>query len=172
MLQPLIKFVHSRWYWLAVILTGISLECVALFYQYVLQEPPCALCIHARAWVLLGVVFAFAGLILQRFSVARIIAQIGLLISIACLWNRSLLTVLVERGEYETSCGLNAGFPAWLPLDRALPQVFEPWTFCGYTPNFILGMSMGEGLLYGAIALFVIAVLALIAMIWQLLAKA
>jgi disulfide bond formation protein DsbB len=33
---------------------------------------------------------------------------------------------------------------------------------CSFTPNFLFGLSMGEGLLYGVIVLFFIAVAALV----------
>ena len=61
MLQKLSSFVHSLWYWLAVIATALVLEGVALFYQYGLGEPPCVLCIQSRFWVLVGIIFAVAG---------------------------------------------------------------------------------------------------------------
>ena len=70
--------------------------------------------------------------------------------------------MLVERGQYEGQCGMDAGFPAWFALDAWWPQVFEVQTMCGYTPNFIFGLSMGEGLFYGAIMLLVVAVGALV----------
>jgi len=160
MLQQLNLFVHSRWYWLVVIFVGVSLEAVALFYQYGLGEPPCVLCIQARVWVLVGIVFATTGLFLNRIMAIRLVAQAGLLGGLAMLWNRSWTTVQVERGLYEGQCGMDAGFPAWFALDEWIPQVFEVWTMCGYTPNFLFGLSMGEGLLYGSMVLFAVALFA------------
>ena len=161
MLPVLIKFVHSRWYWYLVVAAGLALESVALFYQYILGEPPCVLCIQARFWTLSGVLFGLFGLSSER-RVAQGVAHVGLVAALALLIDRSRISVLVERGQYEGQCGMDAGFPAWFALDAWWPQVFEVQTMCGYTPNFIFGLSMGEGLFYGAIMLLVVAVGALV----------
>lgn len=171
MLDALNRFVHSLWYWLAVIFTGLVLEGVALFYQYGLGEPPCVLCIQARFWVLTGMVFAIVGAIARGSKVGRLVSQAGVIGAVAMLVNRSYTAVLVERGLYEGQCGMDAGFPAWFALDEWLPQVFEVWTMCGYTPNFLFGLSMGEGLLYGAIALLIVAIAAMGLMIFAAIKK-
>jgi disulfide bond formation protein DsbB len=46
MLGRLAKIGKSSLYWLALVLIGLSFEAVALFYQYVLEEMPCVLCIR------------------------------------------------------------------------------------------------------------------------------
>jgi disulfide bond formation protein DsbB len=84
---------------------------------------------------------------------------------------RSNTAVLVERGLYDGQCGMDPGFPAWFALDEWLPQVFEVWTMCGYTPNFLFGLTMGEGLLYGAVALLLVALAALALMLLPLFRK-
>ena len=162
MLRLLSSFVHSRGYWFAVLAVGVGIEAVALYYQHVLGEPPCALCIQSRAFVLLGVLFGLLGVVGARLSLLRYAAQLGLIVSLGFLWRVSREAVLVERGLMESTCGMDPGFPSWLPLDQWLPQVFEVWTMCGYTPDFIFGMTMGEGLLYGTVTLFFIAVAALL----------
>ncbi|MDX1342413.1 MAG: disulfide bond formation protein B [Reinekea sp.] len=156
-MQKLTWFVLSRWYWLAVTFVGVSLEAVALFYQHVLGEPPCVLCIQARVWVLLGIVMGIVGLIGNRVKAVRLTAQVGLIVALIGLLNRSWISVLVERGLYDGQCGMDPGFPAWFSLDTWFPQVFEVWTMCGYTPNFLFGFTMGEGLVFAAISLLVIA---------------
>ena len=161
MIRFLSSFVQSRWYWSAVIIVGLGMEAVALFYQYVLGEPPCGLCIQSRAWTLLGVLIALAGLIGNRLLAVRYVAHSALIVTLGFLWKVSREAVLVERGIMESSCGMDAGFPSWMPLHEWLPQVFEVMTFCGFTPDFVFGLTMGEGLLYGVIVLFFIAVAAL-----------
>ena len=54
MKQFLINLSMQRRYWAILILVGIALECSALYYQYVLGEWPCLLCIHIRM-----LIFAF-----------------------------------------------------------------------------------------------------------------
>ena len=171
MLQFINNFIHSVWYWLAVIAMGIFMEGVALFYQYGLGEWPCVLCIQARFWVMTGILFAIIGAIARNNVIGRLTAQVGLIGAIVMLTIRSNTTVLVERGLYEGSCGMDAGFPDWFALDKWFPAMFEVQTMCGYTPNFLFGMSMGEGLLYAAIALLLVALLALGFMVFQLFQK-
>ncbi|WP_320822294.1 disulfide bond formation protein B [Reinekea sp.] len=161
MLTSLMKFVQSRWYWGLVVSVGLALEGVALFYQYILGEPPCVLCIQARFWILTGLLFGLASLWSER-PLVRGSAHVGLTAALVLLVNRSRTSVLVERGEYEGQCGMDAGFPSWLALDDWLPQIFEVQTMCGYTPNFILGLTMGEGLFYAASVLLFTAVCALL----------
>jgi len=165
MLKMLTDFAMSRWYWLAVITAGLCLEAVALFYQYVLGEPPCVLCIQSRFWVLLGMVFGITGAVFYRIKAVQLLAQVGLVGALIGLLNRSWLAVLVERGLYDGQCGMDPGFPAWFSLDTWFPQVFEVWTMCGYTPNFLFGTTMGEGLVFASICFTIVAVAALFLMV-------
>ena len=48
MLNKLDKLVAAPWYWLALIVLGVSMEISALIYQYLLEYWPCVLCIHVR----------------------------------------------------------------------------------------------------------------------------
>jgi disulfide bond formation protein DsbB len=59
------------------------------------------------------------------------------------------------------SCGdLSDGYPAWLPLDKLLPAVFQPLESCGLTPWVIPQfMSMAEALILLAAGLFVAMVI-------------
>lgn len=171
MMAQLERFFNSLWYWLAVALTGLALEGVALFYQYVLGEPPCVLCIQARFWVLAGVVFALIGAFARRNQIAAVALQVGIVGAVVMLLNRSWISVLVERGEYDGQCGMDAGFPAWFALDEWIPQVFEVWTMCGYTPRFLFGLSMGEALVYGSAVLLVVALAGLGFMVKPLLKR-
>ena len=61
--QFLINLSVQRRYWAAMIVIGTALEAAALYYQYVLDEWPCVLCIHVRIWVmaciLLGMIAIF-----------------------------------------------------------------------------------------------------------------
>lgn len=150
-------FSQSKLYWVLVMLVGVSLEGIALFYQYVLDEPPCVLCIQARVWVLLGILVAIVMLFVHRVSLARIVGHLGLVVSLALLLNRSWIALLVERGQYDGQCGMDAGFPGWLPLDAWLPQMFEVQTMCGYTPMMPFGVSMGEALTGGSLILLMLA---------------
>lgn len=159
-MEKLVKFIQSPLYWLAVIFVGFGLEGVALFYQHVLNEPPCAMCIHARVWVIVGILSAFFGLAARRFLWLRMAGHAGIIVGLVGLLERSWLSVMVERGLVESECGMDPGFPSWLPLDVWIPNMFEVWTFCGYTPNFLFGTTMGEALVAGSVLLIAIAAFA------------
>lgn len=160
-LKRLNDWLMTPWYWLAVIVVGLVLIAVALFYQHVLDEPPCVLCIHARLWTLAGVLAALVGIVVRRLWLGRVLAQLAVVVSVAGLLERSYRTLQVERGTYEGLCGFDAGFPGWLPLDQWFPNLFEVWTMCGYSPPFLFGMTMVEGLTYGTAVLLAVAIVAL-----------
>lgn len=164
-LKRLNDWLMTPWYWLAVIVVGVVLIAVALFYQHVLDEPPCVLCIHARIWTLAGVLAALVGIVVRRLWLGRVLAQVAVVISVAGLLERSYRTLQVERGTYEGLCGFDAGFPGWLPLDQWFPNLFEVWTMCGYSPPFLFGMTMVEGLTYGTVVLLAVAIAALVVMV-------
>lgn len=165
MIDRVVRFMASRWYWLGLMAGALLLEAVALFYQHVLNEPPCVLCIHARLWVL-GILLAGGlGVALRQHLWGRLTAQSMLIICLLGLLERSWVGVLVERGLYEGSCGMDPGFPAWLPLDDWFPNVLQVWSMCGYSPMMPFGLSMVETLTYGSVLALVLAVFGLIAMV-------
>lgn len=150
MLETLDRWMAKPWYWLAIVVIGLALEAIALFYQHVLNEPPCVLCIHARLWTLGGIIAGSLGLAFHRYWQGRVAAQGLLVVSLVGLWERSWTALKVERGTYEGVCGMDPGFPGWFPLDAWFPNVFEVWTMCGYSPDFLFGLTMVEALTYGS----------------------
>lgn len=162
MVNKLSAFAQSHWYWLAVFVVGLLIEVFALYYQYVLDEPPCVLCIQARVWVLAGMLIALIALATRKWFVVQGVLHLGLVASLALLLERSWTVVLIERGLYEGQCGMDPGFPAWLALDEWLPAMFEVWVMCGYTPILALGISMGEALVASSILLMGIAIIAFV----------
>ena len=64
MLDALARIGKSGFYWLALALTGLASEAVALFYQHALDEMPCVLCIQVRLWVMALIIVALLVLLL------------------------------------------------------------------------------------------------------------
>ena len=62
------KIGKHNWYWIFLIVLGLSMEAAALYYQYVLEEWPCVLCIHIRIWILGFVAVAILALLLKQFK--------------------------------------------------------------------------------------------------------
>ena len=133
----------NRAYAWALLLLGVALEAVALSYQYLLDYGPCPLCIHVRVGVLCFMLVSLLGLLASGRVIWRVVYLLNVSI-FAGLSERAYWLLGTEQGFAISECGMDANFPAWLPLDRWLPAVFEPWESCGYTPELFLGISMAE----------------------------
>jgi disulfide bond formation protein DsbB len=148
---------RSGGYWLALLLLGLAMEGMALFYQYRLDYPPCVLCIHVRIWVLGLMAVAAAALGRRRHPlwVAGLHGLVALLMG--GMLERSWQLLGTERGWIFGSCNMDAGLPAWFALDRWFPAVFEVKEACGYTPELLFGVTMAEGLLLLSVMLLALA---------------
>ena len=76
-MTTLSRFLKSRWYWLALVLFGIALLSVALYYQYALGDEPCQVCIHARLWVVAFTLIALIMLITPQIRLVRVVGNLG-----------------------------------------------------------------------------------------------
>lgn len=158
MLNLLSTLARSRVYWFLILLACVLLEGVALYYQYVLDYGPCVLCIHIRAWIAGLGVLALIMLFMPAFAFLGHL--LSLLLASGFAYS-SWRTLGIERGTIIDACSMDAGFPDWLRLDLWLPQVFEPWEPCGYTPVMPLDITMAEALM-GISAAWVVASLLLL----------
>lgn len=155
MLKALANLCRSPVYWFLIFLFTLSLELVALYFQYQLGYGPCVLCIHIRFIVAALMLTSILGMICCG---SRLLANLMNIITItlgAVFYQKADEILRIERNEIESSCGFSAGFPDWLPLDQWLPSVFEPWESCGYTPLMWFDFTMAEVLI--ACSLFVVA---------------
>lgn len=157
MLKTLAMIGASSWYWLALVLLGLSMEAVALTYQYVLDYLPCVLCIHVRIWVVGLILVALLGLLLRRSRPLRAMAHALTLVIGIGLLERSWMLLGIEYGFVEGSCDFETGLPAWFALDQWFPTLFKVWESCGYTPELLFGITMAEGLIIFAPALMLVA---------------
>ena len=147
------RLARGRAWWGFLLLLGLGLEGVALYYQYRLDYGPCVLCIHVRLGVAVWMLLAVLGLLLpDRALVRGLLHGLNTLV-MAVLVERSWRLLGVERGFIEGSCEMDAGLPDWLALDRWWPQLFEPWEPCGYTPELLFGITMAEALLVMSLVL-------------------
>ncbi|MFT5218383.1 MAG: disulfide bond formation protein DsbB [Planctomycetota bacterium] len=143
-----IEIGQRRRYWLAIIVIGLMLEASALYYQYVLDEWPCVLCIHIRIWILGLIVIALFALLVQAWPGLVRLAHGLIFIAMIGLVERSWQVLAVERGWTFGNCDMDAGLPDWFALDRWFPAIFEVKTSCGYTPLIIFNISMAEVLMF------------------------
>jgi protein dithiol:quinone oxidoreductase len=153
----LIDLSRQRRYWLLLLLVGIALEGAALYYQYVLDEWPCVLCIHVRMLVMAFILLAALALGCTRsLPMMRLLHGVN---SLVMLWlvERSWQVLAVERGWVFGDCDMELGMPAWFALDKWLPSVFEVQTSCGYSPLILFNISMAEALLVISILLLIMS---------------
>ena len=162
MMNAAIRFSQHRIYWVFLLLLGITLEGVALYYQYMLDEWPCVLCIHIRIWVLGFILVAIFGVFLGGYSLMN--RTLHLLNSVVMMGfvERSWQVLAVERGWVFGDCVMDAGLPPWFALDSWFPMMFEVQTACGYTPLIALNFSMAEILMVMSVMLLVISLVLLI----------
>ncbi len=162
MLKQAANLCRSSVYWLLILLFGLSLELIALYFQYQLGYGPCVLCVEIRAIVLAIIIIALFGIV---FSSNRFMANFMNILLAATgvgFYLKSDYLLLIERNLVEGSCGFKANFPSWMPLDQWLPSVFEPWEACGYTPMLWFDITMAEGLVYCSIFVFALGAISLI----------
>ena len=138
------------------------MECVALYYQYVLDEWPCVLCIHIRIWVagfivlsILALIIRHSGWLTRIFHFSNTVLMVGFV-------ERSWQTLAVERGWVFGDCNMDAGLPPWFALDKWFPALFEVKTSCGYTPFIVFQISMAEILMLVSSGLLVTSLVMLI----------
>jgi disulfide bond formation protein DsbB len=162
----LINLSGQRRYWAILILVGIALEAGALYYQYVLDEWPCVLCIHVRILVLAFVLLALLALFFTGSSTAMRLCHGLNSLLMAWLVERSWQVLAVERGWVFGDCAMELGMPSWFALDKWLPSVFEVQTACGYSPLILFDITMAESLLVISILLLIISA-ALFVASWQ-----
>lgn len=147
MKQFFVNLSKQHRYWIALILIGIALEAGALYYQYVLDEWPCVLCIHVRIWVAAFILLGLVAVFFTRSTLAMRVAHglnTGIMIGFL---ERSWRVLAVERGWIFGDCDMNLGMPAWFALDKWIPSLFEVQTSCGYTPLIIFEITMAETLI-------------------------
>ncbi len=156
---------QSRALWFGMLLLGLALEGVALYYQYVLDQLPCVLCIHVRMLLFVLVLISVLGLM---FSRVRRMSGILMLIT-AGIWawmtERSYQLLGTERGWIIGECQMRSGLPDWLALEEWMPWLFRIHEPCGYTPFVFFRITMAE-------ILIVLSLLMLFASVGLLLASA
>ena len=149
---------QTRWYWIALAIAGSALLAVALYYQYVLGDEPCQVCIHARLWVVAFTLIALVMLVISQHRVLRVVANIGVVVACAGLTERARYLYRLENGIGDGSCQFQLGMPDWFAVDQWMPWLFEVRNLCSFTPTMLFGLSMAESLMgIGALLFFVAA---------------
>jgi len=138
---------QSKILWIGLIVLSIAMEAIALFFQYVLDEPPCVICIHFRLLFVVIILFSFIGLFTYKSKIGRIISVLGVTSSFFFMVERAYLLLGTERRFISGECGFALNFPDWIAVDKWFPWFFQPMTSCGYTPEVLFGITMAESLM-------------------------
>jgi disulfide bond formation protein DsbB len=165
MIKKLLAFGHSQAYWAALLLLGLTLEGVALYFQHVLNEWPCVLCIHVRILVMFLLVLAAIALLLARHKKIQAMLHLVTGCLAAAMMNRAWLLLATERGWIEGECSVNMNLPGWFAIDKWWPDVFSAWTSCGYTPVLFSGITMAEMLAVFSILLLLVSLALFVSLI-------
>lgn len=163
MIRMLYQLMQYRLFWVALILIGFALEGIAYYYQYILEEPPCILCIHFRLLVVLMIVFSFLGLSLKSSKVGTTLVSVALLLVFGGMAERSYQLLGTERGFIMGECAATLNFPNWIAVDQWFPSFFAPWTSCGYTPKLFFDITMAEALMAFSVVMTLLAIGMLVA---------
>lgn len=157
------KLLKGTALWWGFILLGISMEAVALYYQYVLEEPPCVLCIHFRLLFVSMIIISVIALLIRHYKFGRFVSALALLIISILLVERSYQLLGTERHFVMGECGFTLNFPDWIAVDKWFPALFKPMTSCGYTPEVAFGITMAESLTALSVVLLPICLLLVVA---------
>jgi disulfide bond formation protein DsbB len=133
--------------WMMLVILAVVMEGVALFYQYVLGDAPCVVCIHVRLWVGVMLLVGLVGLLGSESKVFQVPAWLVMIGAAGGFAERAWHTFAVEKGWIFSTCGFDLGLPEWFAIDRWVPWVFEPTGSCGYTPDMVFGFTMADVLI-------------------------
>lgn len=167
----MIAFLYSlpsrRIWWLGLAALCVTLEGIALYYQYALGYLPCVLCIHVRmllfALLLLALVGVFSG------HSRRIGVILMLPTTMLWIWmlERSYQLLGTERGWIMGECQMASGLPDWLALEQWMPWLFRIHEPCGYTPFVLFRVSMAEILIVLSAFMVLLCLASLVASLRQ-----
>lgn len=117
---------NNRYAWFLLMMSALTFEGIALFFQHQLGLQPCVMCIYERVSIL-GIIFAgFIGWLIPRryiFRWAAIILWIYASITgLRLSWEHTMLQLYPSPFN---TCDFFVNFPEWFPLNEWLPSIFE-----------------------------------------------
>ncbi len=148
MISLIQSFSRHRATWVALLILGVILEGLGLYFQYGLRLDPCVNCVYERALFLSFIIAGLIGFMAPGFFITRITAILifmagsigGVLVAFAHV------TEVYGQG-FGGACKLKADFPQFLKLDELLPWMFRPTGSCGPLDWSFLGLGMPEWIL-------------------------
>lgn len=147
MFSILKQFSSTRNSWGLLFISAVVFELCALFFQHVMGYKPCVMCIYERVamWGLAGA--AIIGYTLPHNSLIR---WIGLFAWLAAAIKG--VTLALQHVQYQmhpspfSTCDVFVQFPAWAPLNKWIPAMFEAYGDCSEIVWRFLTLSMPQWL--------------------------
>lgn len=140
------KLTTSPKAWLCLAFSALSLEAIALYFQYAMELAPCIMCVYQRLAILALVFAGISGAILANYAIGRLLGFS--LWATAAIWG--LITAIehvdmqANSGSLFYSCEFIPNFPSWAPLHQWFPLLFEATGDCGEISWQLLGYSMPQ----------------------------
>ncbi|TEA27918.1 disulfide bond formation protein DsbB [Candidatus Schmidhempelia bombi] len=163
MLRLLNYYSQNRLAWFLLLLSALSFELVALFFQHVVGLLPCTLCIYQRC-VFLGIMLAaLIALINPKSLLYRLFAlALWLYCAIKGFCYAYEQVTLQFQPSLFHSCSLTPEFPSWLPLDRWFPAIFASFGQCSEKVWAFLSLEMSQWTMLIFICYVIVALLILL----------
>ncbi|MCE0492873.1 disulfide bond formation protein DsbB [Vibrio salinus] len=147
MLSVIKQFSLSRFSWGLLLISAVSFEVIALYFQHIMGLKPCVMCIYERM-AMWGIVLAgLIGYIAPRWGIFR---WAGLLVWLAASFKGLMLTLQHVEFQMHPSpfftCDVFVQFPSWAPLNKWVPAMFEAYGDCSDIVWKFLTLSMPQWL--------------------------
>ena len=159
------EFTQQRKAWGFLALSALSLELIALYFQYGMDLLPCMMCVYQRTAVAGVLLAGLIGLAQPKLLSVRLVA-FGFW-GVSAIWGFLLAKEHVamqnETNPFLVSCGFVPDYPSWMPLHDWFPGIFNPTGTCDKIDWMFLGLSMPGWMqvLFAGYSLAFIAFLAL-----------
>ena len=155
--------INNKKAWQLLAVSALGFECIALFFQLVLDLKPCIMCIYQRVAIWAIFFAGVLGSLGHQFVLVRIAAYA--LWGTGAIWG---LLIALEHVEKQTStmsflfsCEFVPNFPSWAPLHEWFPVLFAATGDCGDIDWQFLGYSMPQWMIvvYGLFSVSFVLVL-------------
>ena len=141
-MRALSHALQTRWYWISLFMAGVALLAVALYYQYVLGDEPCQVCIHARLWVAAFTLIALFMAAAPQKIALRIAGNAGVLVASVGLTERARY---LPPGKRHRRRQLPVStWDARLVCRRSMDAAIRGPQLCSFTLEMLFGLSMAE----------------------------
>ena len=134
-MKAIYELSQKAYFWLIGILYFMLMESIALYYQYVLQFFPCALCVQVRAWVVGAIISSVASIYFRSIFWIRFFGLLLTIVFISGAFYTSYYAWGVENGTVISTCSMGAGFPSFMPLDQWIPFSLVPMDLVDNRPR-------------------------------------